>query len=189
MSDEYFWDELIKVVDLYSMLIPADQREHETAPLYAGIAAHRTKLEAAEGHARALRRIVRRTLACGQLEKLEDARQALANLERALRDIRIHTVVTASAPGVEALRYALAALVTLEGYVLDASQPTPVEPACVDCGRPLHEGPCTQPPAAPLTVEAFRAELVAALETSGNEPMKWLARELRGLERAQKGGG
>lgn len=36
-------------------------------------------------------------------------------------------------------------------------------------------------------VEAFRAELCQALETSGNEAMKWLARELRGLER--EGGG
>jgi hypothetical protein len=33
-----------------------------------------------------------------------------------------------------------------------------------------------------LTAEALKAQLVAALETSGNEPMKWLARELRGLE-------
>jgi hypothetical protein len=41
--------------------------------------------------------------------------------------------------------------------------------------------PASPPPAALGPVEMFRQELIAALETSGNEPMKWLARELGSL--------
>jgi len=41
--------------------------------------------------------------------------------------------------------------------------------------------PPQPPPSGQGPTEALRAELIAALETSGNEPMKWLARELKGL--------
>lgn len=40
------------------------------------------------------------------------------------------------------------------------------------------ESPPVAPDPASVAVEAFRAEVVRALQTSGNEPMKWLAREL-----------